>query len=360
MFCNNGSRIFTEILAMKSKRLIKITFPIILLIGIYFLGPSARTPDFSKTLPNVPEGPNALESYVQQSESKHKVKPGNEAMIVWADSLRRKTLYSIVYIHGFSASQKEGDPVHRQLAKTFGFNLFLARLSDHGIDTTEALQLYTADRAWNSAKEALAIGNAIGEKVLLVSTSTGGTLALKLAAEFPDRVHALVNLSPNIAINNPAAFLLNDPWGLYIARVVMGGRYLDTGANEEKAAYWNAKYRLESVVELQQLIESAMTEETFKKVTQPSLTLYYYKNEAEQDPEVMVSAMLKMHKQLATPDSLKVEKAMPHTGAHVIGGALVSKDVKGVYDEIEKFMIEKLKLTKVEGFQLTTTALTKF
>lgn len=340
---------------MKSKRLIKITFPIILLIGIYFLGPTAKTPQFDKSFPALPENAQALEAYVQQSESKHKVKPDNEARIVWADSLKKKKPYAIVYIHGFSASQKEGDPVHRQLAKTFGCNLYLARISDHGIDTTEALQLYTADRAWNSAKEALAIGNAIGEKVIVISTSTGSTLALKLAAEFPDRVHALVNLSPNIAINNPAAFLLNDPWGLQIARMVMGGRYRDTGANDDKSAYWNDKYRLESVVELQELIESTMTKETFKKIAQPSLTLYYYKNETEQDPEVMVSAMLEMHKQLATPDSLKVEKAMPNTGAHVIGGALISKDVKGVYDEIEKFMIKKLQMKKTGDFQFTAS-----
>lgn len=37
-------------------------------------------------------------------------------------------------------------------------------------------------------------------------------------------MYALINLSPNIAINDPAAFLLNNPWGLYIARAVMGGK----------------------------------------------------------------------------------------------------------------------------------------
>ena len=340
---------------MKSRRLIKITFPIILLVGIYFLGPSPKRPEFNISIPEIPIDPVALERYIETMERKHILKKDNEARVIWADSAKKKTAYAIVYLHGFSASQKEGDPIHRQLAKDFGFNLFLARLSDHGVDTTEALQLYTADRSWNSAKEALAIGNAIGEKVILVSTSTGGTLALKLAADFPDRVHALINLSPNIAINNPAAFLLNDPWGLHIARMVMGGKYRNTGADEEKSKYWNGKYRLESIVELQELLECTMTDETFRKVTQPSRTLYYYKNETEQDPEVMVSAMLEMHKKLATPDSLKVEKAMPNAGAHVIGGSLVSKDVDGVYREIEKFMIEKLRLNKVVDFRLTAS-----
>ena len=154
----------------------------------------------------------------------------------------------------------------------------------------------------------------------------------------------MINLSPNIAINNPAAFLLNDPWGLQIARLVMDGKYRFTGGDESRSKYWNNKYRLESVVELQELLESSMTKETFTRVRQPSLTLYYYKNEQEQDPEVKVGAMLDMHEQLGTPDSLKVAKAIPSAGAHVIGGSLASKDVESVYAAIRDFAVATLQL----------------
>ncbi len=325
---------------MRFKKPIRYTFPLILLVGVYFLGPVPDEPEFRTEWPQVPLAPAELDSYIASSESAHKIKPDNEARIVWADTLHRKTPYSIVYLHGFSASQREGDPVHRRLAREFGCNLFLARLSDHGIDTTEALQLFTADRIWNSAKEALAVGNAIGEKVIIVSTSTGGTLGLMLAAQYPDKVHALINLSPNIEINNPAAFVLNDPWGLQIARLVMGGKYMDTEVGEVRSAFWNTRYRLEAVVQLEELLESRMTRSTFEKVTQPSLTLYYYKNDEEQDPQVKVSAMLTMHSQLATPDSLKVIKAMPETGAHVLGCDLTSGDVEGVYREMRTFITE--------------------
>jgi pimeloyl-ACP methyl ester carboxylesterase len=327
-----------------SKRFIKITTPFIILIGLYFIGPDAGSPQYISTLPDIP---NEVEEYILDKEKEHKIKPDNEARIIWADSSKSKTPYAVVYLHGFSASQKEGDPTHIRFAKEFGCNLFLSRLADHGVDTTESLLLYTADRAWESAKEALAIGNIIGEKVILMSTSTGGTLALMLAAQYPDKVHALINLSPNIAINNPAAFLLNDPWGLNIARMVMGGNYRQTGANDEKSQYWNNKYRLEAVVQLQELVESTMTSETFEKIHQPSLTLYYFRNEEEQDPEVKVSAMLEMHQQLATPDSLKVAKAIPSAGAHVLGGSLASKDVESVYKEIQNFASHKLHITKV-------------
>jgi pimeloyl-ACP methyl ester carboxylesterase len=333
---------------MASRKLIRIFLPIIILLVLYFAGPSPDAAHYSTEMPVVPQAPDQLIQYVQTKEQQHKLKPDNEARIVWFDSSKSKTPYSIVYLHGFSASQKEGDPVHLRLAKTFGCNLYLSRLSDHGIDTTEALQLFTAERIWESAKEALAIGEALGSKVIVVSTSTGGTLALKLAAEFPDRVHALVNMSPNIAINNPAAFVANDPWGLQVARMVMGGKYRDSGSEKNaKSQYWNDKYRLEAVVQLQELIESTMTDETFSKIKQPSLTLYYYKDEEHQDPEVKVSAMLKMHEKLGTPAAMKKQMAIPNAEAHVIGGSLVSKDVETVYAEIEKFLTETIQLKKM-------------
>ncbi|HYG17283.1 MAG TPA: alpha/beta hydrolase [Ohtaekwangia sp.] len=329
---------------MANRRFIKITFPLLLLIGVYFLGPAPDKPVFSPAFPQVPSDPDALEKYIAGQESIHKIKPGNEAEIVWSDSTRNKTTYAVVYLHGFSASKMEGDPVHRKFAKTFGCNLYLARLADHGIDTTETLLLYSADRSWESAKQALAVGKALGHKVILLSTSTGGTLALKLAAEYPEDVHALINMSPNIAINNSAAFLLNDPWGLYIARMVMGDRYRTTSADADAARYWNRKYRLEALTELQELVEVTMTEKTFERIRQPSLTMYYYKNEQEQDPEVKVSAMLEMHQHLGTAEEGKMAVAFPGAGAHVIGSSMTSRDVDGVYGTIEKFAIEKLKM----------------
>ena len=335
------------------RRFIFITFPIILLFGIYFLGPEPDSPVWNKDMPTVPQQPDALEKYVATQESKHKLKPDNEARIIWADSSKKRTEYSVVYIHGFSASQEEGDPIHEKFAKTFGCNLYLARMSDHGIDTTEQLLYFTPDRWWRSSKEALAIGKALGDKVIVMSTSTGGTMALVLAAEYPQDVYALINMSPNIAINNPNAWISNNPWGLQIARMVVGSKYnmpktapgvVDTSADSQ---YWNKKWRLEAVCQLQELLESKMNKSTFEKIKQPCLTLYYYKNEKEQDPQVKVSAMLEMNSQLGTPDSLKVTVPIPNAGGHVLGSHVVSKDLESVSREVRKFAVEKLRMKPV-------------
>lgn len=330
-----------------SRRFVFISFPILLLVAVYFLGPEPSKPKYSSAMPEVSSSPDELEVYIQNKESKHNVKPDNEARIVWLDSTRSKTEYSVVYLHGFSASQEEGDPVHIDFAKKFGCNLYLPRLADHGIDTTEQLLYFTPDRLWESAKEALAIGMEIGDKVILMSTSTGGTVALMLAAEFSEDVYGLINMSPNIEINNPTAYLLNNPWGLQIARMVIGDDYQKISYNPDRQQYWNGKYRLESLTQLQELIETRMNEATFNKVTQPSLTLYYYQDEENQDPTVKVSAMLIMNEQLGTPEPLKEAVAIPGAGAHVIGSHLVSKDILAVEKAVNKFATEILKMKAV-------------
>jgi esterase/lipase len=318
---------------------------LLILAVIYFLGPKPSPPKLTKDLPAEPADLIQLEKSIAAGEAAHKIKPGNEAKIIWQnDSLKQKTEYAIVYLHGFTATREEGAPTHTDLAKKFGCNLYLSRLAEHGLDTTDELVNFTGSKLWNSAKEAYAIGKQLGNKVILMSTSTGGTLSLMLAAEYPE-IAGQIMLSPNIAINDPNAWLLNDPWGLQIARLVKGGKY--TYASDSSEAFkkhWNYKYRLESVVELEELLESAMKESTFKKITQPSLMLYYYKDENHQDPVVKVSAMKKMFSQLSTPENKKRAVAIPNAGDHVLGSYIKSKDLKTVEDECEKFLKEVMEM----------------
>ncbi|MBL7728291.1 MAG: alpha/beta hydrolase, partial [Dinghuibacter sp.] len=242
---------------------------ILVLAIIYIVGPRPATPKYEKTLPAVPEA-RKLDSFLLQQEKQFSVKPENEARIVWFDSAKGKTPYSIVYLHGFSASQEEGDPVHTDIAKRFGCNLFLARLAEHGLtDTVNALRAFTADKFWESCKQAYAIGRELGDKVILMSTSTGGTAALKLAATYPE-IAGLVLMSPNIAIHDPNAWLLNNPWGKQIATLVKGGNYIfSSNQTNEYKKYWNHKYRIESAVQLEELLESSMKKKTFDSIKQP-------------------------------------------------------------------------------------------
>lgn len=326
-----------------------LLLPLVVVVA-YLLGPHPSKPAYAKEMPVVPASPTELEQYVHIQEAAHHIKPDNEARIVWFnDSLKNKTDYAIVYLHGFTASQGEGDPVHRDMAGRYGCNLYLSRLAEHGIDTTDALINLTADKYWESAKQALAIGKQLGKKVILAGTSTGGTLALQLAAAYPQDVAALILMSPNIAINDPNAWLLNKPWGLQIARMVKSSKYLESkDTNHLYHQYWSSPYRIEAAVNLQELVSTTMNEKTFAQVKQPAIVLYYYKDAVHQDSTVKVSATLKMYDELGTPAAEKRAVAMPNAGDHVIGSYITSHDVQGVEAAIEKFMEEVLKINPVK------------
>jgi esterase/lipase len=321
-------------------RILKIVIlSILALFVIYFLGPQPPKPVLNNVLPAV-ASIDALDSYIKAMEAPHKIKPNNQAKIIWADSSKSQTEYALVYLHGFSASQMEGDPVHQNIAKQFNCNLYLARLAEHGIDTTEGLMNLTADQYWESAKLAYAIGKQIGKKVILMSTSTGGTLALQLASVYPE-IAGLILYSPNIEVFNPSAPLLDNPWGLQIGRAVLKSNYVDIKYKDSAyPKYWNSHYRIEGVVALQNLLEATMTEATFKKIHQPTLALYYYKDEAHQDNVVKVKAIQKMMQQIATPANLKMEIAIPNAGNHVIASPIVSNDIVSVEKATAKFMKE--------------------
>ena len=319
-------------------RILKIVIlSILALFVIYFLGPQPPKPILNDVLPAV-ASINTLDAYITAMEAPHKIKPNNQAKIIWADSSKSQTEYALVYLHGFSASQMEGDPVHQNIAKQFNCNLYLARLAEHGIDTTEDLMNLTADQYWESAKLAYAIGKQIGKKVILMSTSTGGTLALQLASVYPE-IAGLILYSPNIEVFNPSAPLLDNPWGLQIGRAVLKSNYVDIKYKDYAyPKYWNSHYRIEGVVALQNLLEATMTEATFKKIHQPTLALYYYKDEAHQDNVVKVTAIQKMMQQIATPANLKMEMAIPNAGNHVIASPIVSNDIVSVEKATAKFM----------------------
>jgi len=316
-----------------------------LLIIIYFFGPAPSAPAYSDRLPTVPSEAGQLEAFIASHEAAHQLRPDNEARIRWYnDSMKNRTPYVVLYLHGFSASQEEGDPVHENFAKKFGCNLYLSRLAEHGIDTSEQLMNMTAENLWNSAVEAYAIAKQLGDKVIIMSTSTGGTLALKLAAEFPG-IHSLIMMSPNIAINDPNAWLLNNHWGLQIARLVQGKYNVPADTSALYKQYWNTPYRMEAAVQLEELLETTMTKETFEKVKQPVLMLYYYKNEAEQDPVVKVSAMKEMYSELGTADSLKQEIAIPEAGNHVLGSHIKGHDIPAVEKACDEFARKVLHLS---------------
>lgn len=315
------------------KKLFLGVFALAMILAItYMLGPKMDREEITIHFPEVPKSVAELEKYVQQREDTVKgLKPGNEAYILWANSLdKRKTPYSIVYIHGFGASPMEGDPVHRFLAEHFGANLFVTRLPEHGIRRENGMEYMTPQALADAAGEAFQIGKSLGDSVIVVGTSMGGALTLLLASQQPE-VHSVVVYSPAIRDNGSQLEGFFKPWTQKMMEVaMMENRVVHQKREGEKAAYWSEDYHINGYRSLAGILYSEMNQQTFREIKQPVFLGYFYKNEKEQDFVVSVPKMQEMFNQLGTPENLKKEMAFPNTGDHVIASSITSKDWEGV------------------------------
>ncbi len=331
-------------------KFVKILASVILVLLLGFIaGP--RVPAFrsSPQLPKLEVGLEQLVAEEQLNESRAPTRPDNQARFIWAnDTLRAQTEYALVYLHGFGASQEEGDPIHEEFARRYGMNAYLARIADHGLTDQEPFLDLSADEMVKSAEHALAIGKQIGKKVILMSCSTGSTLSLYLAAEFPEDVEALIMYSPNVDVNDPNAKWLTRPWGYQIAKMVTGSEYREWNPPGDAKNYWYGKYRLNGVLSLKALIDGTMTKATFERINQPILMLYYYENENKHDRTVSIPRMKDMFQQVATPTELKRSIACATVGHHCLASRFFSKDLDLVRRETIDFAEEILQLRPID------------
>ncbi len=330
---------------MIKKSLFFILGLLLLVTLAFFLGPRIKYQKINPKIDNINVELEDLDAFLEKREANiENLKPENEARIVWADSIR-KTPYAIVYLHGFSASCMESNPVHLNIAKRYGCNMFLARLAEHGISDKEVFKSLSPQDLMASAKEAIAIGKKIGEKVILMSCSTGSTLSVPLAAENDDMVDALIMLSPNFALADERAKMILGPWGKQIAKKINGSMYRKLGLPKVCHPYWTMEYRLEGIFVVQDLIRQCIKSSYFKKIKDPVFIGYYYKNEQEQDQVISTPSIKKYFNMI--PSDHKVSKAFSDVGAHVIASECQSKDLKSVENALNNFIESSLNLVAI-------------
>jgi esterase/lipase len=312
----------------------KIALIIGVLVALYLVGPKPEAPVLSgqASWTDIPDSVQAMDAYIATKESATVLKAGNEARIIWADSVQpKKTKVVFMYVHGFSASPMEGDPLHREVAKKFGANLLLARVAGHGVpDSDSTFAKVTADEYYQSVENYYAIAKKLGDEVVVLGTSFGGAMSLVLASKHPE-IKALMLYGPCIAIKDPNATLLDNPWGLQMAHLITGSDYRDIPVMAKgHAENWSLHY--------------AMTKEVFEKVKIPVFMGYYFKDEEHQDNVVSVDAMKEMFEQLGTPAGLKKSEAFPNSGNHVITSNLLGKLTDAPIASTEAFLRNVVKL----------------
>jgi len=318
------------------------------LVVAYLIGPKPDQPDFSGLkIPGITSDLKMLEDSIIAKESSLMLKPDNEARIVWVTRYQ-KTPYSIVYLHGNAASQEEGDPIHEALAQRYGCNLYLARLEGHGLKEENPLKHIDPLQWMQSALDAIAIGKALGDKVILVSCSTGSTFALYLASKYPDLVDAQIMLSPNVDYYDPRSFMMAGPWGLQISKLIIGSNFYGWKAPGSAQQYWYTRYCVEGLITLKSIIDHTMTEETFGKINDPLYLTYYYKDDEHQDMIVSVKRMREMYAQVGTPASSKKEVVLTDAGTHIICSSIFNSNLDSVWIPLVDYCENVLHLQPVK------------
>lgn len=181
---------------------------------------------------------------------------GAEKTILWA-GWAEQTEFSVVYVHGFSASRVELSPVPEKLASALSANLFVTRLAGHGTDGVDMGNACLAD--WDAdLDEALSIARRIGRKVVVVGCSTGCTLLVPALARDQSEVAAALFVSPNFALADKIAnVLLRAPFARNWVPLLLGRERSFEPHNAAHAAGWTTRYDSRAIVTMMEAVQAA-------------------------------------------------------------------------------------------------------
>jgi esterase/lipase len=263
-----------------------------------------------------------LDVYLAEQEAQFSdITNGVEKRIVWSGEPGEIADVAILYIHGYSATSEEIRPVPDILAENLNANLFYTRLTGHGRTGPAMAEAEAGDWIEDMA-EAVAIGKRIGREIIVVSTSTGGTVSA-IAATHPklrDEIKGIAFISPNFQIKSKAAIILTWPLVRYWAPILVGPERSFEPINDGQAKYWTTRYPTTSVMPMAALVAHADGLD-FGDVSIPALFMF-------SDDDAVVSAEKTREISLRWGGPVQTELAELGPGDdpfnHVIAGDILS------------------------------------
>ncbi len=263
-----------------------------------------------------------LDAYFTAQESRFAdLRGGVEKRVVWAGQIGERSDWVVVYIHGFSATSEEIRPVPDRLAERLGANLVFTRLQGHG-RSNDAMGEATVEGWMTDLAEALEAARRVGDRILVLSNSTGGTLsaAAALDADLNRNVAGYVFFSPNFAINNPLAPALTWPAARYWMPLIAGRRYSFETRSPEQEKYWTTEYPSVAVFPMAALVQKVRSLD-FGAAQTPALIWY-----SPNDQVVRADAIDKVAAAWGGPKDIVNPELGPGDDPfeHVLAGAIMS------------------------------------
>lgn len=267
------------------KRVLRVAMALSAVIAALFVIGPYEPVDLAVRFDDSTIGANP-EAYLARREAVFEdIEPGARKRIVWAGEAGAKTPLSIIYVHGFSASAEETRPVADQVAEGLGANLYFARLAGHGRGSAAMAEPSANDWMIDMA-EAMAIGRALGDEVIVIATSTGGTIAAlgALDDQISTRLKGITFISPNFAIKNRAAALLTFPAARHWVPMITGKTRSFPTLNASHAAHWTESYPTVALMPMAAIVKVAQTAD-YSVVKTPALFMYSLEDQVVDERE---------------------------------------------------------------------------
>ena len=277
----------------------------------------------------------ALKKAIEQREyAVAGLRPGTASQLYFVDQKNpQKTPLAVLYLHGFSASPEEVRPLPDQLAAALGANLYMPRLTGHGLNG-EALALAKPAQWYANVKAAFKVSSQLGDRVIVVGTSTGAPLALWLALQKPKQLAALLLISPNFATRDARGEWLRKRWGRLLFRAVRGPFHGIEPLSAGHSRYWTTFFPVIAVRNLLQLVADVRGSD-FSGIKLPTFIAY-----SKADKVVNAEWIEQKFDELGA----KLKRLLPVENStdplqHVIVGDIRSANTTGqVVDEILEFL----------------------
>ena len=184
--------------------------------------------------------------------------------------------------------------------------------------------------------EAFAVAERLGERVVLMGTSTGASLALWAATrpEWRERLDALVLISPNLGPRDPRARMLLWPWGGTLLRVVQGRERVWEPANAEQARHWTTRYPSRALLPMMALV--AHVEDLPLEAVHTPTWMAYSAHDQVIAPEAALAAFERLGSQRKTT---VLVRDSDDAAQHVLAGDILSPSTTArLSDEIVTFV----------------------
>jgi len=277
-----------------------------------------NTPARLNYSPTVTED-RSLEDYLVEPVSL--LVAGTEKQLTWHADTVTKTEWSVVALHGFSASRQETAPLAELVAKNLGANLYETRFASHGLKENGLVDI-KAEEWLDDVADALTVGDMIGEKIVVFAVSNGAALALAML-DHPtvQSADALILLSPNFGPADPKVMWATYPGGPLLLRLVAGSTRSWDAQNEQQEIYWTTSYPMQTIVEVIRVVDRAIRK--IRTVAAPRIQLIY----SPDDKVVSISALKSAYVALNSPHKEIVEVSeYGNPYAHIIAGDIISPD----------------------------------